>query len=80
MTKNTLSDLNNHLFSQIERLSDEELKGEELQEELERSKAISDIARNVVSNGNLILQAHKFKDTKVDSNNSLPEILEGKKK
>ncbi|MCG1271868.1 hypothetical protein K4U71_05695 [Staphylococcus epidermidis] len=80
MTKNTLSDLNNHLFAQIERLSDEELKGEELQEELERSKAISDIARNVVSNGNLILQAHKFKDTKVDSNNSLPEILEGKKK
>ncbi|MCG1905118.1 hypothetical protein K4T85_09935 [Staphylococcus epidermidis] len=80
MTKNTLNDLNNHLFAQIERLSDEELKGEELQEELERSKAISDIARNVVSNGNLILQAHKFKDTKVDSNNSLPEILEGKKK
>lgn len=80
MTKNTLNDLNNHLFAQLERLGDEELAGDELKEELERSRAISDIARNVVSNGNLILQAHKFKDTKVDSNNSLPEILEGKKK
>lgn len=80
MTKNTLNDLNNHLFAQLERLGDEDLIGDELKEELERSRAISDIARNVVSNGNLILQAHKFKDTKVDSNNSLPEILEGKKK
>lgn len=41
MTKNTLNDLNNHLFAQLERLGEEELKGDELKEELERSKAIS---------------------------------------
>ena len=30
MTKNTLVDLNNHLFAEMERLGDEDLKGEEL--------------------------------------------------
>ncbi|MEX6262138.1 hypothetical protein AB6F19_08770 [Staphylococcus haemolyticus] len=77
--KNTLNDLNNHLFAQLERLSDEDLKGEELQEELNRSKAVSDVAKNIVSNGNLILQAHKFKDERMDANNHLPELLEDKK-
>ncbi|MCH4482663.1 MULTISPECIES: hypothetical protein [Staphylococcus] len=77
--KNTLNDLNNHLFAQLERLSDEDLKGEELQEELNRSKAVSDVAKNIVSNGNLILQAHKFKDERMDANNHLPEMLENKK-
>lgn len=77
--RNTLTDLNNHLFAQLERLSDEDLKGEELQEELNRSKAVSDVAKNIVSNGNLILQAHKFKDERMDANNHLPELLEERK-
>lgn len=33
MTKNTLVDLNNHLFAEMERLGDEDLKGEELEAE-----------------------------------------------
>lgn len=80
MTKNTLNDLNNHLFAQLERLSDEDLKGEELQEELNRSKAVSDVAKNIVSNGNLILQAHKFKDEKMNADAKLPKMLENKEK
>lgn len=79
MTKNTLVDLNNHLFAQLERLNDEEIKGDELQEELQRAKVISDVARSIVKNGNLVLQAHKFKDESLDLNNQLPEMLENKK-
>lgn len=74
--KNTLNDLNNHLFAQLERLGDEDLKGEELKEELNRSKAVSEVAKNIVSNGNLILQAQKFQDNRLDANASLPKMLD----
>ena len=56
--KNQLVDLNNHLFAQIERLSDEELTGEKLKAEIERSKALSGIAQNIIGNAKLVLEAH----------------------
>lgn len=59
--QNTLVDLNNHLFAQLERLGDEELKGEQLAEEINRAKSISDIATQVISNGVLALKAETFK-------------------
>lgn len=57
--RNTLGDLNNHLFAQMERLSDEDLAGEELQEEISRAKAVSSIAKDIVSNANTVLKAHE---------------------
>lgn len=57
--RNTLTDLNNHLFAQMERLSDEDLKGEDLQEEIGRAKAVSTIAKDIVSNANTVLKAHE---------------------
>ena len=39
--KNTLGDLNNHLFAQLEKLGDDDLTGEELESELKRTDAIS---------------------------------------
>lgn len=39
--KNKLSDLNDHLFTQLERLTNEDLNPEQLQMEIERGKAIS---------------------------------------
>ena len=60
MPQNTLGDLNNHLFAQLERLGDEDLKGEKLQEEINRAKAISDIATQVIANGALVLKAKTF--------------------
>lgn len=60
MTRNTLGDLNNHLFMQLERLNEEDLSGEELKKEIERSKAIATVASQIISNGNLVLRAQHF--------------------
>lgn len=55
--KNKLEDLNNHLFAELERLGDEDLKGEDLTAEIEKAKAIGGIASQIVSNANLQLRA-----------------------
>lgn len=57
--KNKLMDLNNHLFAEIERLSDEDLKGEKLNAEINRSKAVASVASQIINNAKLSLDAHK---------------------
>ncbi|MFL1404223.1 hypothetical protein ACJO2E_02620 [Marinobacter sp. M1N3S26] len=59
--KNKLTDLNNHLFAQLERLNDEELAGEELKEEIMRSRAITGVSKEIVSNARLVLDAEQYK-------------------
>lgn len=76
--KNTLGDLNNHLFAEIERLGDESLEGDKLQAEITRAKAVADIATKIVENANLVLQAEKFKaETLGRSQADAPKMLEG---
>ena len=60
--KNKLSDLNNHLFEQLERLNDDELMEESLEKGISRSKALTTVAQQIINNGNLMLNAQKHKD------------------
>ena len=68
--KNGIVDLNNHLFAEMERLGDEDLKGDELKEELERADSMARIATQIVQNNNTALKAIKIADDMMDSNNS----------
>lgn len=57
--KNKLSDLNNHLFAQLERLSDETIGAEQLQQEIERSRAVTSVSQAIIANADLALKARK---------------------
>ena len=59
--KNKFEDLHNHLFAQLERLNEDDLKGDELKEEIIRANAVTSVASQIISNGNLILSAYKIK-------------------
>lgn len=77
MIKNTLGDLNGYLFEQLERLNDEDLDEDMLKTELRRSKAVAEVAKQIIENGKLVLDAQKFVDKRNDAENVLPKLLEG---
>ncbi|MEG0565258.1 MAG: hypothetical protein RR590_03425 [Hungatella sp.] len=60
--KNTLTDLNNYLFEALERLNDDALEEEELNKEIKRSEAVQKVAKTIIDNGALALQAKKHLD------------------
>lgn len=72
--KNKLYDLNNHLFAQIERLTEEDLKGEALKSEVLRSRAVSILAQTVINNAELALNAEiALKERRADN---VPKMIE----
>lgn len=60
MTKNKLTDLNDHLFAQLERLSDEGMSSEALGDEVKRAEAIVSVAERITGNADLQLKAAKL--------------------
>lgn len=78
--KNSLNDLNNHLFEQMERLNDDSLSDEELEKEMARGKAMSDVSKNIIENAKLMLDAAKLKTEYSRSDEHIPEVLQIEKR
>jgi hypothetical protein len=72
---NKLSDLNNILFMQLQRLNDGAKTGERLAEEIRRSGAIANVSRNIIDNARLALDAEKAKGKK--DIGSIPTMIGG---
>ena len=73
---NNLNSLNNKLFEQLDRLTNNNLSGDKLREELDRTDAIVDISRTIISNADLMLKAMVAKDEKLGSYAKLPALLD----
>ncbi|MDR1037985.1 MAG: hypothetical protein LBT40_15910 [Deltaproteobacteria bacterium] len=59
MAKNTLADLNDHLFRAMARLSDGTLEGDDLLLEIKRANAVSNVSREIIGTQKLVLDAYK---------------------
>lgn len=75
MARNKLSDLNNHLFEQLERLNDDELQEEHLDQEVKRANAMAKIAQSIIGNAQIVLRAELVK-REHGTGEELPRMLE----
>ena len=78
--KNTLLDLNNHLFEALERLNDEDLTDEQLEKELKRADGMTRVAEKIIQNGELAFKTMVHMDDYgygLDRNRTIPAMLNG---
>lgn len=80
MLKNTLGDLNNHLFEQLEKLNDNDLTGDSLDAEIKRTEAMAKISEQIIKNGELQFKAMQHMDEYgYERRKVVPEMLEVRK-
>lgn len=60
--KNTLTDLNNYLFEQLERINDDSLDPEQLERELRKTDSIVKVSEKIIQNGELAFKTMQHMD------------------
>lgn len=76
--KNNLSDLNNHLFSILEGITDETLKEEELDGMIKRAEAACKVGEEILGVAKLQLDVLKTAESIGIRNSELPALIEVK--
>lgn len=76
--KNKLTDLNDHLFTALERVNDESIDSEELRDEINRARSVANIAREVIQNARIVLEGEKYKREWRAVGNEVPEMFKDK--
>ena len=71
--KNRQIDLDNHLFAELEQLDDESLTDEQLEKEIRRAKAISNVAQQINTSRANSLKATEYLDRATVNHPKLPE-------
>lgn len=77
MVRNTLEDVNNLLVAQLEKLSDENLTPEELELEVERSRAMGSITSDILKTQALALRAVETLSEVTSKDVTPPKMLLG---
>ena len=76
---NNLGELNDILFDQLRKLSvSDSKKVDGLKNEINKTKAITDLASSITENAKVVLAVEKFKDNQMIAFNDVPQLLDGK--
>lgn len=67
LIRNSLTDLKNYLFEQIERVNDNNLTDEELDKEIKRSKAVTEASRTIVEIAKLSIATRNAKNRRKEA-------------
>ena len=73
--KNVLQEMNTILYESLTKLSDDSLSQDELKKEIVRSNALTNTAKELISNINTAMNVMKYADKKQESIDNMCKVL-----
>jgi len=71
----TLQELAARLFEQMDAITNADLEGEKLREEIQRTKMVVDIGKTIVATADVMVRARVAWDNKIADPKSSPKLL-----
>lgn len=76
--KRSLADLNEYLFDELDKITNDDLEGDELKREIERAGAVASVAGTIVNSAKVQLSAIRVADELgMKQSESMPLLLTG---
>ncbi len=73
--KTTINDINSYLFEQLDRITNDDLKGEDLDREIKRSDAVQKLTLTILESANLALRVKKHLAEYGQDDNTKVDVL-----